>query len=159
MATRSTLADQQSNDAVVDLGVVDGLVQLSFLIQSLLGRVAARHGLSIIQLRLLGVLRDREIGMLGLSRILELEKSSATGLVDRAERRELVRRVPVVGNRRAVHVALSEQGQALARAVHAEVATEITTLTADLSAPKRDQLSRLATTLVLGDAAARSLRL
>jgi DNA-binding MarR family transcriptional regulator len=95
---------------------VDGLVQLSFVIQSLLGRVAAGHDLSITQLRLLGVLRDREIGMLELARILELEKSSVTGLVDRAERRDLVKRVAVPGNRRAVRGVLTPRGHALARA-------------------------------------------
>ena len=41
------------------LSPVDGLAQLSFLIQGLLERRAAEQDLSIIQTRLLGVLRDR----------------------------------------------------------------------------------------------------
>ena len=72
-----------------DLGIVDSLVQLSFLVQGVLGSVAARYDLSITQTRLLGVLRDREPGMLELSNFLGLEKSSVTGLIDRAERRGL----------------------------------------------------------------------
>jgi DNA-binding MarR family transcriptional regulator len=43
--------------------------------------------LSIPATRLLGVLRDREPTMLELAQLLELDKSSVTGLVDRAERR------------------------------------------------------------------------
>ena len=72
------------------LSPVDGLAQLSFLIQGMLERRAAEHDLSIIQTRLLGVLRDRTPTMHELARFLGLDKSSATGLVDRAERRGLV---------------------------------------------------------------------
>jgi len=39
---------------------VDALAQLSFLVQGALAEIAAQHDLSIIQTRLLGVLRDRE---------------------------------------------------------------------------------------------------
>ena len=133
---------------LADLGIVDGLVQLSFVIQSVLGRVTAAHDLSTIQTRLLGVLRDREIGMLELSRILELEKSSVTGLVDRAERRGLVQRVAVVDNRRAVRVVLTAQGQALVGIVAAEVASAIAELVDGLSVAQQERLSRLATKLV-----------
>jgi hypothetical protein len=87
-----------------DLGIVDSLAQLSFLVQGVLGKVAAEHGLSIVQLRLFGVLRDREPGMQELARHLGLDKSSMTGLVDRAERRGLVRRAPAPHDRRAVLV-------------------------------------------------------
>ena len=38
---------------------MDGLAQLSFLVHGTLERLAAEHGVSIIQARLLGVLRDR----------------------------------------------------------------------------------------------------
>ena len=68
-----------------DPPLVDSLVQSSFLIQGALRRVAARQDLSVIQMRLLGILRDREPGTLLLSRLLGLDKSSVTGLVDRAE--------------------------------------------------------------------------
>ena len=37
----------------------DGLAQLSFLIHGILERRAREHDLSIVQIRLLGVLRDR----------------------------------------------------------------------------------------------------
>ena len=56
----------------------------------MLERRAAEHDLSIVQTRLLGVLRDRKPTMNELARLLELDKSSVSGLVDRAERRGLV---------------------------------------------------------------------
>ena len=92
------------------LSPVDGLAQLSFVVQGMLERRAAEHGLSIIQARLLGVLRDRKPTMNELARLLGLDKSSVTGLVDRAERRGLVIRVPSTTDRRAVLVSLTDEG-------------------------------------------------
>src|SRR5487761_744502 len=63
----------------------DGLAQLSFVIMGLLERRVAEHDLSIAATRLLGVLRDREPTMNELARLLDLDKSSVTGLVTRAE--------------------------------------------------------------------------
>src|SRR6185312_17156750 len=89
------------------LSPVDGLAQLSFLIQGLLERRAAEHDLSIVQTRLLGVLRDRRPTMLELAKLLGLDKSSVSGLVDRAERRGLVARIPSAADRRSVLVGLT----------------------------------------------------
>ncbi|MFC1420031.1 MarR family winged helix-turn-helix transcriptional regulator [Streptacidiphilus cavernicola] len=137
-------------EAVRDLGIVDSLVQLSFLVQGVLGQVATEHGLSVIQLRLLGVLRDREPGMQELARHLGLDKSSMTGLVDRAERRGLVRRAASPHDGRAVRVSLTEEGRALGRTITADAARRTHALTADLSDQQRSQLSLLATLLVTG---------
>src|SRR6266849_6259005 len=104
-----------------DLGIADGLAQLSFLVQHELGQIAAQHGLSIIQLRLLGVLRDRTPGMQELARHLGLDKSSMTGLVDRAERRGLVRRIPAPHDGRVIQVSMTEWGHELARTCTVEV--------------------------------------
>ena len=69
-----------------ELSPVDGLAQLCFVVLGMLERRAAADDLSIIQTRLLGVLRDRKPTMQELARFLGLDKSSVTGLVDRAER-------------------------------------------------------------------------
>ncbi len=135
-----------------DLGIVDSLVQLSFLVQGAVGQVAAEHGLSPVQLRLLGVLRDRTPGMQELARHLGLDKSSMTGLVDRAERRDLVRRAPAAHDGRAVQVSLTMRGHELAGACTAEVGRRVRDLTADLADDQRAQLSLLASTLVAGHA-------
>ena len=135
-----------------DLGIVDGLVQLSFLVQGVVGQVAAEHGLSIVQLRLLGVLRDRTPGMQELARHLGLDKSSMTGLVDRAERRDLVRRAPAAHDGRAVRVSLTDQGHELTTACTSAVGRRVHALTATLTDDQRSRLSLLASTLVTGAA-------
>src|ERR1700745_2857594 len=92
------------------LSPVDGLAQLSFVIQGMLERRAAGHDLSMAQVRLLGVLRDRTPTMNELARLLGLDKSSMTGLVDRAERRGLVARVPSATDRRGGVGSLTDEG-------------------------------------------------
>jgi DNA-binding MarR family transcriptional regulator len=142
-----------------DLGIVDGLVQLSFLVQAVLGRVAASYDASIIQARLIGILRDRELGMAELARVLNLDKSSATGLVDRAEDRGLVRRTTVPGDGRAVHVVLTAKGQKIAKAFAAEVEEQLNVAAEVLSPTQRRRLSVLATQVVLHHAATQGLDL
>ncbi|GAA0644615.1 MarR family transcriptional regulator [Kutzneria viridogrisea] len=133
---------------VADLGIVDGLVQLSFLVQGILGRVADAHDLTLQQTRLLGVLRDRELGMAQLSGVLDLDKSSTTGLVTRAERRGLVRRTAVPEDLRAVRVVLTAQGKRLAEEFAADVALRLNEAAADLTETNRARLSRLASQVV-----------
>jgi MarR family transcriptional regulator, lower aerobic nicotinate degradation pathway regulator len=135
MAAREMPADE--------LGLVDSLVQSSFLVQGILRRVAARHDLSVVQLRLLGILRDREPGILSLAAYLELDKSSVTGLVDRAERRDLVERAADPDDGRAIRVRLTRKGRALAARGAEEVGDELLAATADLTEPQRRRLSAL----------------
>lgn len=137
----------------VDLGIVDALVQSSFLIQQMLGDITAEHDLSITQARLLGVLRDREPRMAELAQLLALSKQSTTGLVDRAERRGLVRRVSIpVGDERAVHVSLTDDGRRLATEVHDQVAQRVAAVASDLSEANRARLSMLLSQVVVRDA-------
>jgi DNA-binding MarR family transcriptional regulator len=131
-----------------ELDLVDSLVQSSFLVQGILRRVAARHDLSVIQMRLLGILRDREPGILALARHLELDKSSVTGLVDRAERRGLVERVADPDDGRAVRVRLTKEGRALAARGTGEVGDELLAATAGLSEAQRRQIAELLSRVV-----------
>jgi MarR family transcriptional regulator, lower aerobic nicotinate degradation pathway regulator len=126
------------------LDLVDGLFQLSFLLHHTLARIAARHDLSIIQVRLLGILRDREPGMFELARHLELEKSSLSGLVNRAEKRGLVERIPSSDDRRAAHIRLTAPGRKLSRLVEEEVTAEVVRLVAVLSRSDRARLASVA---------------
>ena len=98
------MADEARSAEAEELNLTDALVQSSFLVQGVLRRVAARHDLSVVQMRLLGILRDREPGTLALAAYLELDKSSVTGLVDRAEKRGLVERVADPDDGRAVRI-------------------------------------------------------
>jgi DNA-binding MarR family transcriptional regulator len=142
-----------------ELSLVDGLVQLSFLVQTVLGRIAAGYDLSIIQTRLLGILRDRQLGMLELARILNLEKSSITGLVDRAERRGLVQRAASPDDGRAVRVTLSAHGLELAQTFAAEVAQQLDDLVEGLGDANRKRLAGLASHIVFEAAADQGLDL
>ena len=136
-----------------DLSPADGLAQLSFLIQGILERRAREHDLSVIQIRLLGVLRDRKPTMNELARLLSLDKSSVTGLVDRAERRGLVARVASTADRRAVLVSLTDQGRSLASAAAASFEADISLLLEHLPPSDRGVLSRLISRLLVAHAA------
>lgn len=142
----SEARDKQRHSPDADL--VDAVVQLSFAVQTVLGRLAEAQELSITQTRMLAVLEDRDIGVQELSAILEQGKSSTSGLVTRAARRGLVRRREVPGDRRAVHVALTPAGRSLVREVREEVRVEIGRLTAAMPQRDRDRLARLSRVLV-----------
>jgi MarR family transcriptional regulator, lower aerobic nicotinate degradation pathway regulator len=103
-------------------GLVDDLVQTSFAVMAVLTRVGAAHDLSLTLLRLLGILRDRQPRMAELADHLGLEKSTVSGLVDRAERRGLVQRSTTPEDGRSVRVGLSAEGRRLARTVETEIA-------------------------------------
>jgi len=132
-----------------ELSLVDSLVQSSFLVQGALRRVAARHDLSVVQMRLLGILRGRQPGIVALAAHLELDKSSVTGLVDRAERRGLVERVADPDDGRAVRIKLTRMGRALMNRGAAEVEDELSAAAADLTDPQRRQLASLLSRILI----------
>jgi DNA-binding MarR family transcriptional regulator len=135
------------------LSPVDGLAQLSFVIQGMIERRAAEHDLSLAQTRLLGVLRDRKPTMNVLARLLGLDKSSVTGLVDRAERRGLVTRVPSAADRRAVLVSLTDDGRSLVAGAAARFEADVSTMLERLPSRERATLSRLVSRLLVAHAA------
>jgi DNA-binding MarR family transcriptional regulator len=143
--------------AQTDLGLIDALAQLTFTIQGALGRIAAAHGVSLVQTRLLGILRDREPTISELAGFLQLDKSSVTGLVDRAQERGLVRRVASAQDGRSVQVRITASGRALVDRAHDAFADEIAALTQGLSPTDRTRLSALASTVVVDDAARRGI--
>ena len=130
------------------LSAADALVQLSFLTQRVLSAVGAEFDLSVVQARLLGILRDRQPGMLELGSHPGLDKSSMTGLVGRAEKRGLVQRSPSPHDGRAVLVSLTPLGRRLTEECAAEVARRVTELTRGLTDAEAADLTRLATAVV-----------
>ena len=131
-----------------DLGIVDALAQLSFLVQARLARHAALHEVSMAQTRLLGILRDRQPTMQELARLLDSDKSSVTGLVDRAEKRGLVQRTPSIDDHRVIRVSLTSSGRRAVNEVAEAFQSDIGSATACLSAADKKRLSILATELV-----------
>ncbi|MGX9882515.1 MarR family winged helix-turn-helix transcriptional regulator [Streptomyces sp. NPDC002276] len=145
--------------ATEDLGLVDALAQLSFLVQNALAEIAGEYDLSLTQTRLLGILRDREPTMNQLGRHLGLDKSSITGLVDRAQRRGLVTRTVSTVDRRSFQVSITDAGRELATQVAARFAKQIERYAAPLPEADRERLSRLATRIVTADAEAHGVDL
>jgi MarR family transcriptional regulator, lower aerobic nicotinate degradation pathway regulator len=148
MAPRST-----SKPASEELSTVDALAQLSFEILAILERRTAEHEVSVIQTRLLGILRDRVPTMNQLAGLLGLDKSSVTGLVDRAERRGLVERVPSSADRRATLVKLTRHGRALVGQVSAGFEADVATMLEPLPAAERAVLSRSVSRMLVAHAA------
>jgi DNA-binding MarR family transcriptional regulator len=130
---------------------VDALVQLSFAVQLVLTRVAADHDLSVTQLRLLGILRDRIPTMAAIADFLELDRSSVSGLIDRAERRGLVARRPSEKDARVTLVEATPDGYAIGARIGRAVSEAVegrlgSSSTADVAALVRLAESFLGTT-------------
>ena len=141
------------------LSAVDGLAQLSFVVYRMLERRAAEHDLSIIQTRLLGILRDRRPTMNELAKLLVLDKSSTSGLVERAERRGLVTRSPSPTDGRAVLVGLTGDGRSLLADAAIRFEADATALLDHLPRTERRALSRLISRLLVAHAAERGIDL
>lgn len=126
-----------------DARLVDGLVQVAFITTAILSKIAAEHDLSLTQLRVLGILRDRRLRMSVLADFLGLEKSTMSGLVDRAERRGLLERVADATDGRSVEVMLSPVGKILAQRIVGQVTASLQSFIRELDAPSRRQLQAL----------------
>ncbi|NQX58064.1 MarR family transcriptional regulator [Paenibacillus qinlingensis] len=128
---------------------MDSLIQLSFLVQGVLTRVGAEYDVSIIQIRLFGILRDRELSMFQLAQYLSLDKSSITGLITRAERRGLVERSNSPIDGRVIHVKVTAEGQEMIKVVSSNIERQIKAITANLSEKESSQFITLASKMLL----------
>jgi DNA-binding MarR family transcriptional regulator len=127
---------QDPATARADTAFTDALITLAGHVDHVFGEVGRDAGLTPQQAHLICQIVEGPVGMAGLGRLLHLEKSSVTGLVDRIERRGLVTRVRDERDRRAYKVALTDDGMLLATKIH-KLVTE--------------RLDRLAETLPLSD--------
>jgi DNA-binding MarR family transcriptional regulator len=123
----------------------DALVQISFVLMATLTEVAAEHDLSLTQLRMLGILRDREPTMADLATFTGLERSTISGLIDRAAQRGLVVRSADPRDGRSVRLSLTKQARGLVPEVTAAIADRIKPLTGHLSAAEQKRLTALLT--------------
>jgi MarR family transcriptional regulator, lower aerobic nicotinate degradation pathway regulator len=128
-------------DTVDDLR--DGLVQASFAVIAVLSRVAAEQDLSLTQLRVLGILRDREPTMAELATYLGLERSTVSGLIDRAVQRGLVRKTTDTADGRSVRVNLTAEARRLATVVIADIGELMAPMTDRLNTNEQNRLSAL----------------
>jgi DNA-binding MarR family transcriptional regulator len=123
----------------------DALVQISFALMAVLTEVAGEHDLSLTQLRMLGILRDREPTMADLATFTGLERSTVSGLVDRAAQRGLVTKAADLHDGRSVRVTLTESARGLVPEVTATIGDRIKPLTGQLSISEQKRLTALLT--------------
>lgn len=117
---------------------IDALVQTSFEVIAVVSRVGAEHDLSLTLMRMLGILRDRVLSPAELADYLGLERSTVSGLIDRAERRGLISREASQTDGRSTRLTLSPEGHSLAETATGKVATRLSPLVEDIEARYRD---------------------
>jgi DNA-binding MarR family transcriptional regulator len=140
-----------------ELEPVDALEQISFLVQGTLERRAGEHDSSLIQMRLLGILRDRKPTMSELGLLLGLDRSSTSGLVDRAARRGLVRRLPSQIDRRSVRVSLTAEGRTLIQGITADFDADIAAILEPLDPEARVTIAALLGRVIAAQSAERGV--
>ena len=123
--------------------LMDALVRTSFATMAVLNRIAAEHDLSLTQLRVLAILRDRRVKMSELADYLGLDKLTISGLVDRAEKRGLLRRAANPLDGRGVDVLLTADGMELAERGAIQIARSLSPMTSALSRAEAHRLTTL----------------
>jgi MarR family transcriptional regulator, lower aerobic nicotinate degradation pathway regulator len=140
------MVDERSPEGTTP--VTDALVQVSFAVLDLLSRAAADLDLSVTQLRLIGILRDRSPSMAALADFLRLDRSSVSGLIDRAEKRGLVERRPSADDARVTLVDLTTSGRDLGERVAVIVSARMDALIDGVSSAERERLVSLAASIL-----------
>jgi DNA-binding MarR family transcriptional regulator len=131
------------DDDRTSLEVMDNLVLAAFTVIAHLSRIAADNEMSLTQLRMLAILRDRQPTMAELAGFLGLERSSVTGLIDRAVARGLVRRDNSAKDGRTVLVVLTAAGQRLAEQLSQRAQDLILPMIGNLNPADRKRLGTL----------------
>jgi DNA-binding MarR family transcriptional regulator len=131
-----------------DQELAGALVRTMHRLQDLHAEISRPLGLTPQQAHLLCALLGGPLGMTELSRILSIERSSLTSMVDRLERRDLVARIANPADRRACHIELTPAGRALAHDAHNAVVDRIEALTSDLPATARRTLTTTLQTIL-----------
>ena len=103
-------------------GLVDALARSGFATMAVLTRLSAEHDLSLTQLRVLAILRDRRVRMSTLADHLGLQ------------------RAPNRTDGRAVDVLLTAEGARLARRLGAEVQRSLAPMTGSLTPAEQRRL-------------------
>jgi DNA-binding MarR family transcriptional regulator len=123
--------------------LMDALVQATFQVTGVLSRIGAENDLSLTQLRVFGILRDRRPRVTELAAHLGLDKSTISGLIDRAERRGFLARARNAEDGRAVDVFLTPAGHEMTARIYDEVRRELHPMMDALSGEQREKLHDL----------------
>jgi DNA-binding MarR family transcriptional regulator len=125
--------DATSREALV-ADVLDEFNQISF--RDFQGALKRWHegSLSVVHLNVLMALRGGQpMTMSHLAEMLDVSVASATGIVDRMEKKGVVERRHSEADRRVVEVHLTERGRAVFLAMRAERQVRLTSLLAEIS--------------------------
>ncbi|WP_404813927.1 MarR family winged helix-turn-helix transcriptional regulator [Cellulomonas iranensis] len=125
--------------------LAETLARVSFAVIGQLSRVSAEEDMSLTQLRMLAILRDRHLRMAQLADALGTDRSSTSGLINRAEQRGLVVRQPAADDKRGFTVSLSSEGHAFAARVQTRTRDALEPLLQHLQPSDRDVLAALLT--------------
>jgi DNA-binding MarR family transcriptional regulator len=110
-------------------------------------RVARPYGLTEAQLNVLMLLKYQcaagELDQSSLGRMLVVNRSNVTGLVDRMEKAGWVRREPDAGDRRVKRVALTAEGKQVLKAAERAYLRRVDEVVGDLSGSEKATLGRL----------------
>jgi DNA-binding MarR family transcriptional regulator len=82
-----------------------------------------------------------------LSNRLMIDKSNVTGLIDRMEDQDLVRRNTVPGDRRSYHITLTPQGRELVQQVQGPYIEKVHQAMSEFTADEQEELTRLTSKL------------
>jgi DNA-binding MarR family transcriptional regulator len=131
-------------------GLGDRLIALSLVIQRRYAQICADHDLTPAQAQLLCTVKDQPRCMADLTASLGVAKNALSQLVDRTERRGLVRRAYTAQDRRMILVTVTAAGKAAAEAVHADVDARLPDVAGALTDDDRGELLRLASAIAPG---------
>lgn len=134
-AAHPTMTEQQE--------LIDTLARTAFRVMAVLSKLAAESDLSLTQLRMLGILRDRRLKIGELAHGLGLDRTTVSGLVDRTEKRGLVQRSANPLDGRSVQVTLSPKGKKAAELGAAQIGSWLSSMTGALSRTEAQRLTRL----------------
>jgi DNA-binding MarR family transcriptional regulator len=126
--------------------LVEALLELSCVIDGIRGAASRQVGLTPQQAQLLTMVAPQELTHGELATRLHCDKTNVTGLVDRLERRALVRRRPDDDDRRVTKVFLTEEGTELVAHFRKAVTAAIEGQLASWPATRHRQLTTLART-------------
>jgi len=140
---KNELPPTVKNAIPLHVELIDALIPIVFGTTAALNKIGAENDLSLTQLRVLGILRDRQPRMAELADYLGLKKSTMSGLVDRAEKKGLLARTPSLEDSRAIEVFLTEAGQALVDRLHLQLQESLAPMTSRLNPSEQRQLRDL----------------
>jgi DNA-binding MarR family transcriptional regulator len=118
-----------TNETPRDAGLAEALVDLSHHVLHLFADVGRTYKLSQQQVELIcAVIVRGKVGMTDLGKLLHLEKSNLSNLVDRLEQRGLAVRTRDPDDRRVTWVELTSEGTRLAMQTYADVTARLSRL-------------------------------